>query len=143
MGEEARGAQERHPGTLALVTAPRVLYVGLDPALVDFSAFPAMDASKLSAGIAGEIEKLRASGYETRWFPVDRGQTAAAALGQELERHRYEAVVIGAGLRTLPEHFVLFEALVNVVHTKAPAARLCFNTKPTDTLEAIRRWLER
>jgi hypothetical protein len=50
-------------------------------------------------------------------------------------------VVIGAGLRTHPEHFFLFEQLVNVVHACAPAAKLCFNTRPTDTLDAVQRWL--
>jgi len=51
-----------------------------------------------------------------------------------------EAVVIGAGIRTIPAYFLLFERLVNVVHRTAPGARICFNTKPSDTAEAVQRW---
>ncbi len=41
----------------------------------------------------------------------------------------------------MPSKFLLFEKLVNVVHEHAPQAKLCFNTKPSDTAEAVRRWL--
>ena len=48
-------------------------------------------------------------------------------------------VVIGAGLRLPPEHLVLFEAILNIVHRLAPTARIAFNSNPADTLDAIRR----
>jgi hypothetical protein len=35
----------------------------------------------------------------------------------------------------------LFEKLINVVHQNAPTAKLCFNTKPSDTAEAVQRWV--
>jgi hypothetical protein len=50
-------------------------------------------------------------------------------------------VIIGAGVRANPKYFLLFEKLLNVVHELAPKARIGFNTKPTDTVEAVRRWL--
>ena len=34
----------------------------------------------------------------------------------------------------------VFERLVNAVHRAAPQARICFNTKPTDTAQAVQRW---
>jgi hypothetical protein len=36
---------------------------------------------------------------------------------------------------------MLFERLVNAVHEHAPRARLCFNTRPDDTAEAVKRWV--
>jgi hypothetical protein len=36
----------------------------------------------------------------------------------------------------------LFEKVLNLVHALAPAARVCFNTTPADTAEAVRRWIE-
>jgi hypothetical protein len=36
---------------------------------------------------------------------------------------------------------LLFERLVNVVHALAPNARIGFNTKPTDTVDAVQRCL--
>jgi hypothetical protein len=50
--------------------------------------------------------------------------------------------MIGAGLRIVPPYFLLFEKLINVIHQRAPAStKLCFNTSPTDTAEAVRRWV--
>jgi len=36
---------------------------------------------------------------------------------------------------------LLFEKLINVVHAQAPDAKICFNTTPADTSEAVRRWI--
>lgn len=49
-------------------------------------------------------------------------------------------VLIGAGARQDDEHVPLFEKLINVVHACAPAARMAFNTGPTDSDAAMRRW---
>ena len=43
-------------------------------------------------------------------------------------------------IRVLPSSFLLFEKVINVLHANAPQAKLCFNTKPSDTAEAVRRW---
>jgi hypothetical protein len=50
--------------------------------------------------------------------------------------------VIGAGLREPAPRLLLFEKIINLVHTLAPEARICFNTTPADTAEAVRRWVE-
>ena len=50
-------------------------------------------------------------------------------------------ILIGAGVRTNPSNFLLFEKLINVVHEHAPQAKLCFNQLPSDIAEAVKRWL--
>ena len=37
--------------------------------------------------------------------------------------------------------FIEHEKLLNLVHERAPHARLCFNTTPADSTEAVRRWV--
>jgi hypothetical protein len=32
---------------------------------------------------------------------------------------------------------LLFEKIINLVHGLAPAARICFNTTPADTVKAV------
>ncbi|MGB5624638.1 MAG: hypothetical protein WBM61_02815 [Woeseiaceae bacterium] len=44
-------------------------------------------------------------------------------------------------MRTDLEEFFLFEKLVNLLHEKAPCAKICFNTGPTDSEDAVKRWL--
>src|ERR1035437_8033326 len=56
---------------------------------------------------------------------------------------RSKRFVSRTGVRTIPSHFILFERLINVVHEHAPQAKLCFNTKPSDTAEAVQRWKPR
>jgi hypothetical protein len=58
-----------------------------------------------------------------------------------LKQKHFDCVLVGAGVRKLDKHFLLFERLINVVHEHAPDARICFNTKPDDTADAVRRWL--
>jgi hypothetical protein len=36
---------------------------------------------------------------------------------------------------------LLFEKLINPVHARAPNAKICFNTTPSDTVEAVQRWV--
>jgi hypothetical protein len=53
----------------------------------------------------------------------------------------FGVVMIGAGVRTTPEHTELFERLVNVINQVAPGISFCFNTSPESTIEALRRWV--
>jgi len=120
--------------------------IGLQPTLIDFSdpdyaAYPGMDAAKVLAGLKASEDSLNDRGYDVRMCLTDFGETAEAVVRDELVQKRFDCVLIGAGVRTIAGNFLLFEKLINVVHTHAPQARLCFNTKPTDTAEAVQRWL--
>lgn len=59
-----------------------------------------------------------------------------------LRSKHFDCVVIGAGLRQPAQHLLLFEKIVNLVHRFAPGAKICFNTTPADTTEAVLRWIE-
>lgn len=50
-------------------------------------------------------------------------------------------MLIGAGVRTDDEYVLLFETLLNVVHTHASKAKICFNTGPFDSVNAVQRWV--
>ncbi len=121
----------------------RVLIIGLDPDYVDFSA-PALagtgvTAETIRAGLEGDGARLCERGYQADILWIDDGETAEAVLRDRLAATRYDGVLIGAGLRTLPPHALLFEALVNAVHEAAPQARFAFNINPADTAEAVLR----
>jgi DNA-binding LacI/PurR family transcriptional regulator len=118
-----------------------VLMIGLEPTNLDFSAFPGLDAEKVLAGIQGQQEYLRGLGYDMDVCLTDTGETAEAVATDALKQKHYDCVVIGAGVRVPPVHFLLFERLINVVHAHAPDARIAFNTKPTDNAEAVQRWI--
>jgi len=123
-----------------------VLIIGLQPTLIDFSnpdyaAFPGMDAVKVLAGVQAAEKSLTHFGYDAQLCFTDFGETAAAVVQERLKQKHFDCILIGAGVRTIAGNFLLFEKLINVVHAHAPQAKLCFNTKPTDTVEAVQRWL--
>ena len=122
-----------------------VLVIGLDPTLIDFSqpgyAATGMDATKVLAGLKSSEDELTRLGYSVQMCLTDFGKTAQAVVRDQLKQKRFGCVLIGAGIRTIPNNFILFEKLINVVHEHAPQAKLCFNTKPGDTAEAVQRWL--
>lgn len=117
-----------------------VLLIGLLPSVVDFSLVPHLTEETLAANLASEEQSLRDIGFDAEWSLLDRGETAEDVLRAALDKKRWDVVLIGAGLRNMAPHFLLFERLLNLVHERAPSAKLCFNTKPNDTREAVLRW---
>ena len=121
-----------------------VLMVGLDPTLIDFSQPgypPGMDASKVLAGLKAAEDELTGLGYSVQMCMTDFGETAEAVAEGALKQKQFDCILIGAGVRAVPSNFLLFEKLINEVHAHAPQARICFNTLPTDTAEAVKRWI--
>lgn len=119
----------------------RVLLIGLDPALVDFSHTPDWSADEVRTAAGAAVERLRVAGYEVVECLIDLGETAEHVVLQALAQMTYDCVMFGAGLRGLPEHTLLFERIINLVHEHAPSAKLCFNTHPSNTFDAVRRWV--
>ena len=122
----------------------RVLLVGLDPDIVDYSKspVPGLTAAKVRAAVEGDKAKLEAIGYSVKSLYIDDGKTAEAALTFELSTGGYDCIMVGAGLRIVPPYFLLFEKIINVIHRHAPAStKVCFNTNPSDTAEAVLRWV--
>ena len=118
----------------------RVLTIGFQPEVVDFSAFPGMTAEKVYAGLAAQERAMRELGFEPTTCLIDLGETAEEVARTALAAGPFAVVLIGAGVRLHPAHFHLFERIVNVVHAHAPTSKIAFNTSPNDTAEAILRW---
>lgn len=117
-----------------------VLALGLDPDCMDPSAFAEFTAAQVKAFIEVQLQRVRALGYVVDSCLVDRGATAQATVAQRLASQSFDCIMIGAGLRA-PECLLLFEQLLNLIHSRAPNAKLCFNSTPADTAEAIQRWV--
>ena len=122
-----------------------VLVIGLDPDFIDFSApelaGKGVTAEKIRGGLKGDEDKLNGLGFKAETLLVGDGATAERVVRERLGATRYDVVAIGAGIRTLPPYFLLFEKLINAVHEAAPQAKIAFNTSPADTAEAVKRWV--
>jgi hypothetical protein len=119
---------------------PVVLALGLDPACVDPKAMGGFSAPVVRAFIDSQLDRIRVLGYEVVSCLVDLGDTAETVVAEQLRRRSFDCVLIGAGVRN-PEHLRLFEKLLNIVHVLAPGAKICFNSSPEDSAEAVQRWV--
>lgn len=122
-------------------TRKTVLVIGLIPELADLSGFPGLTPEKIRAGIEGQVAKLNELGYAAESCWIDLGETAQTVVTAALTKIPYSCVLIGAGIRTVPAQFLLFERLINIIHIQAPQAAICFNTNPMDSIDAVGRWV--
>ncbi len=120
--------------------AKRVLALGLDPAFADYEKMPGLTPELVRSFIDAQLERVRASGYEVEPCLLDLDRDGVAEARRRLESQSFDCVLIGAGLRAEPQ-LLLFEQLVNVVHEHAPNAKICFNSDPADSAEAVQRWI--
>ncbi|AIF84252.1 hypothetical protein NTE_02198 [Candidatus Nitrososphaera evergladensis SR1] len=125
------------------MTRKKVLLIGIDPKLVDFSkSTTGWDAKKVQAAGQDADKRLKELGYEVQGCLVDLGETAESVVSNTLSRQTFDCILIGAGIRALPQHTHMFEKIINIIHQKAPpSAKICFNTNPSDTVEAVLRWI--
>lgn len=124
----------------------KILILGMDPTLVDFQATqfegaPDLSHEKVAATIKLAVQELTALGLEIVKCTIDLGETAVEVLRQKLAQQQYQIIILGAGIRVPNSNFLLFENLINCIHEYAPQSKICFNTNPSDTTAAVKRWL--
>lgn len=122
-----------------------VLQIGLDPDVIDYSSpefaqFAGLSKEVLRAANDDNVAGLRAAGYQVDNCLIDFGAPGAAKAGEWLRAKRYDAVLIGAGIRLVAGNTLLFESIVNVAHATQPGCRFVFNRAAQATPGDIRRW---
>jgi hypothetical protein len=121
------------------------IQIGLHPDAVDyesadFSQFKGLTRDKLSRANSDNVAGLRAAGYEVDNCLIGTGEAGAEKARAWLSAKRYDAVLIGAGVRLVASNTLLFEAIVNAAHAANPECRFVFNYSATSTPDDIRRW---
>lgn len=119
-----------------------VLLIGLKSSAVDYKKWPQLSVEKLENAFAAVRSELTEAGFRAHWCLTDADATAARQqVLDDLKRCSPEIVVIGAGVRTDPDHLLLFEQIINLILREAPRCRIAFNTLPFDTVDAVKRWV--
>ncbi|WP_088243084.1 SGNH/GDSL hydrolase family protein [Calothrix rhizosoleniae] len=118
----------------------KVLLVGLRSSVVNFEKWPQLSVEKLEAAFTQVLTDLKTLEYEAKWCLTDTGETAEQQLVADLKAFTPDIVLVGAGVRADPDHFLLFEKIINVIHTHSPQAKIAFNSNPNDSVEAVQRW---
>jgi hypothetical protein len=121
------------------------IQIGLDPDVIDyaspdFARFPGLCKERLRAANDENVAALRAAGYDVDNCLIDFGGAGAEKAGRWLAARRYDAVLIGAGIRLVAANTLLFESIVNAAHAAQPGCRFVFNHGAASTPDDIRRW---
>ncbi|WP_118975709.1 hypothetical protein [Taibaiella koreensis] len=125
---------------MATIASRKILLIGIDPSLIDFgNSTSGRTPESINAARDKIQEELDALGFEVHHCIVDLGATAVAQVKEVLENDKFDSIMIGGAVRALPQHTILFEEIINLIHQKAPASRICFNTGPETTVAAILR----
>ncbi|OBG94254.1 hypothetical protein A5697_26675 [Mycobacterium sp. E3251] len=122
-----------------------VIQIGLDPDVIDYSSpdfaqFAGLSREALRAANDDNVAGLRAAGYEVDNCLIAFGAAGADKARRWLEAKRYDAVLIGAGIRLAAGNTLLFESIVNAAHVTQPGCRFVFNRAAQSTPGDIRRW---
>ncbi|MBI2697839.1 MULTISPECIES: hypothetical protein [Mycobacterium] len=125
--------------------AVTAIQIGLDPEVIDYSSpdfaqFPGLTKERLRAANDDNVAALRAAGYQVDNCLIDFGEAGADKARRWLEANRYDAVLIGAGVRLVANNTLLFESIVNAAHITQPGCRFVFNRGAQSTPDDIRRW---
>jgi len=116
----------------------KVLTIGLDPRQAKVMFAPELTPEIILKGVSESRARMERLGFEVVdcmiWGAAAR-ETAQAALKSQ----PFDIVVIGAGLRINPEHLLLFEDIINLVHENAPKARIALHVGPHDIAAAVER----
>ncbi|MCW2558054.1 MAG: hypothetical protein JWP55_2018 [Mycobacterium sp.] len=121
------------------------IQIGLDPDVIDvespdFAHFRGLTRQKLAKANGDNVAGLRAAGYDVDNCLIDFGEAGIEKARTRLGAKRYDAVLIGAGVRLVANNTLLFEAIVNAAHSANPDCRFVFNYSATSTPDDIRRW---
>lgn len=122
----------------------KVLLIGIDSKLIDpnLSTATGWDANRVRAAAQDANKRLVELGYELQSCLLDPRGTDESLVSDTLSREKFDCIMVGAGVRVLSQNTILFEKIMNTIHQKAPpSSKICFNTNPADTVEAILRWV--
>jgi len=119
----------------------RILIVGFDPHRIQFGNERGLTSDSVSATGKAVNDRLSALGHEVQSWLISP-DSSVDPLSTLLQKQEFDVILVAAGIRGLPEHTLLFESIMNVIHQGASSASLCFNSHPTNALEAILRHIQ-
>jgi protein-L-isoaspartate O-methyltransferase len=89
----------------------KVLLIGVDPKLIDSSlaTTTGWDTNRIQAAAQDINKRLMELGYEVQSCLIDPKDTSQGIVLDTLSKEKFDCIIVGAGVRTLPQHTVLFE----------------------------------
>ncbi|QGN53872.1 hypothetical protein [Novosphingobium sp. Gsoil 351] len=122
----------------------RILMVGIDPDLVDFSdpaLPPGVTVEVIRSGIVSGLADLRNAGHDADQLYIPPDPLALDGLRAKLAEQPVDCVIIGGGVRIPPRNLALFEAVLNAIGSATPTPAIALVSRPDEALQAVGRAL--
>lgn len=119
----------------------RILLIGIHARSLDYSKLPPeLDEATMTERIETGFAATVAAGFDAVSCLIGTSpDEAEAEIRAAFGRDSFGLVMIGGGIRMLPDYTELFERVVNVCNEESPGITFCFNASPETTLDALRR----
>lgn len=118
----------------------RALHFGLSGHPTDPTLSPSIVQYQVTEG----ADKAREAGYEvqTTFFSPEDFESSFERLRAELATGKWDALIIGGGVRMAPNLTPQFERTINIARTTAPETKILFQAAPGDIREVLGRGFE-
>src|SRR5687767_7206329 len=121
----------------------RILMIGIQARALDYSKLPpGLDEAtteRIEAGFGATV----AAGFDAVSCLIGTSpDEAEAEIRAAFGRDRFGLVMIGGGIRMVPEYTELFERVINACNAESPGITFCFNSSPETSLDALRRHVQ-
>jgi hypothetical protein len=119
----------------------RILMIGIHARALDYSKLPpGLDEATMTERIEAGFGATVAAGFDAVSCLIGTSADEAEAdIRAAFDRDRFGLVMIGGGIRMVPEYTELFERVINVCNRESPGITFCFNSSPETSLDALRR----
>lgn len=118
--------------------------IGIHAKSLDYSKLPpGLDEATMTERIEAGFGATLAAGFDAVSCLIGTSpEEAEAQIRAAFTRDQFGLVMIGGGIRMIPEYTELFERVVNTCSAASPGIPFCFNTSPETTLDALRRHVQ-
>lgn len=101
-------------------------------------------ADEIEAKIVADTENIRAAGFQITLKYVSDASPQAIAdsldwIRNKLREEKFDGVMVGTGLRLIPQQTELWEDVMNVIREEAPQSLFMFNDGPGRNFWALKR----
>ncbi|XAS71341.1 hypothetical protein VUN82_19975 [Micrococcaceae bacterium Sec5.1] len=122
----------------------RILMVGIHARALDYSKLPpGLDEATMTERIEAGFGATIAADFDAVSCLIGTSpDEAEAEIREAFARDQFGLVMIGGGIRMVPEYTELFERVINACNAESPGIMFCFNTSPETTLDALKRHIQ-
>ncbi len=122
----------------------RILMIGIHARALDYSKLPpGLDEATMTERIEAGFGATIAAGFDAVSCLIGTSpDEAETEIREAFAGDQFGLVMIGGGIRMVPEYTELFERVINACNAESPGITFCFNTSPETTLDALKRHIQ-